>query len=361
MKMILVINPGSTSTKLALFDEQGKSVESTLRHSVEHLSQYQTVMAQIEFRKQAVKDFLSITLGKSQLIATVGRGGLLHPLPGGTYQVDPTMVADLKEERFNTHASNLGGILAYEIGQDYQVPAYIVDPVVVDELSDIARFSGLKGIERRSVFHALNQRAVARKIAKEMALDYEKASFIVVHMGGGISLGAHREGRVIDMVNGIDGEGPFTPERSGSLPLLPFAEYIIEKQLTVDQVKRCLAGDSGVVSYLGDSDMRQVEKKALAGDLEARMIIEAMTYQVEKAVGEMASVLKGKVDAIIVTGGLAYSPMIRQILEKDLTWISPVKSFPGEMEMEALYLGAKRVLDGTEVVRQYLSNAEYLA
>ena len=232
METVLVINPGSTSTKLALFANHDCLAEETLRHSVQELAPFENVVSQTPFRKQMIAEFLE-THNITQLAAVVGR--------------------------FNTHASNLGAILANEFAEKYHVPAFIVDPVVVDELQPLARISGLKGIHRRSVGHALNQKAVARKIAEDLGKTYEQSNFIVVHLGGGISLGAHQKGRMVDVVNGLDGEGPYTPERSGALPLVEFAQWILEQELTISQVKKLIAGNSGLKSYLGETDLRHIQ------------------------------------------------------------------------------------------------------
>ncbi len=265
METVLVINPGSTSTKLALFANHDCLAEETLRHSVQELAPFENVVSQTPIRKQMIAEFLE-THNITQLAAVVGRGGLLKPIPGGTYLVDQQMLEDLRTERFNTHASNLGAILANEFAEKYHVPAFIVDPVVVDELQPLARISGLKGIQRRSVGHALNQKAVARKIAEDLGKTYEQSNFIVVHLGGGISLGAHQKGRMVDVVNGLDGEGPYTPERSGALPLVEFAQWILEQELTISQVKKLIAGNSGLKSYQGETDLRHIQEQIAAGD-----------------------------------------------------------------------------------------------
>ena len=320
METVLVINPGSTSTKLALFANHDCLAEETLRHSVQELAPFENVVSQTPFRKQMIAEFLE-THNITQLAAVVGRGGLLKPIPGGTYLVDQQMLEDLRTERFNTHASNLGAILANEFAEKYHVPAFIVDPVVVDELQPLARISGLKGIHRRSVGHALNQKAVARKIAEDLGKTYEQSNFIVVHLGGGISLGAHQKG--------------------------------LEQELTISQVKKLIAGNSGLKSYLGETDLRHIQAQIAAGDQTANYYLKGMCYQIAKSIGEMAVVLEGAIDAIILTGGAAYSQTVVQEISQKITWIAPIKVYPGEMEMAALYEGVNRVLTGEEQALNY--------
>lgn len=353
MEHILVINPGSTSTKLAIFSNHEQIAEETIRHTVEEISQFENVISQTDFRAELIKEFITKQQVEDSLVAVVGRGGLLKPIPGGTYKVNEALLSDLIAEKYNTHASNLGAILANEFAKEYDIPAFIVDSVVVDEMEPIAKVSGLKGINRRSVTHALNQKAVARVTAEELGKEYETSSMIVAHLGGGISVGAHKNGKMIDAVNGLDGEGPFSPERSGELPLVDFANLIIEENLTLADVKKIIAGNSGLKSYLGETDLREVEKRIKAGDTEASFYEEAMSYQVAKSIAEMSVVLKGKVDSIILTGGAVYSESIRKQITSRVEWIAPVKAFPGEMEMQALYEGAWRVLKGKEEAKDY--------
>lgn len=351
---VLVINPGSTSTKIALYDNNKLFAEDTLRHSTEEISQYPSVVAQKDFRKAVIETFMNDHgVQTSDLAAVVGRGGLLKPIPGGTFLVDKDLLHDLETEKYNTHASNLGGILSNEFAKEAGVNAYIVDPVVVDELEDIARFSGLKEINRRSVGHPLNQKAVARKVLAQDGKTYEESRVIVAHLGGGISIGAHNQGKIIDMVNGLDGEGPFTPERSGNLPLLDFAKYILDNQLELPQVKKLIAGNSGMKSYLNETDVRNIQAMIDDGDDYAKQCLDAMCYQIGKGIGEMAVILKGQVDKIILTGGIIYSEYVSQAITDYVSWIADVKRYPGEMEMEALFEGARRVEDGEETAKHY--------
>lgn len=351
---ILAINPGSTSTKVSLFNEKEEEATRTIRHSTEEIGQFDGVMKQKAFRMELILSFLKEEgFAVEALRAVVGRGGLLKPIPGGTYLVEKDMLKDLEEEKYNTHASNLGAVLAYEIAELAGVEAYIVDPVVVDELNDVARISGLKGIDRRSVVHALNQKAVARKVLREKGKTYEASRVIVAHMGGGSSIAAHDQGQMIDVVNGLDGEGPFTPERTGGLPLYDFAKMILEENLNLDDIKKRLAGKGGMYSYLKEIDLRHVVERIENGDEEAGLILEAMTYQVAKAIAEMAAVLKGKVDLIILTGGIAYAKLVVEQISDRVDWIAPVTVHPGEMEMEALFEGVIRVLNNEEQAKHY--------
>ncbi|WP_027108885.1 butyrate kinase [Lacticigenium naphthae] len=353
-QLILAINPGSTSTKVSLFDQGMEVTTQTIRHTTEEISQFSRIHNQKDFRKQLILEFLvkqNITV--ADLLAVVGRGGLLKPIPGGTYLVGADMLADLKEEKFGSHASNLGARLAYEIAQVADLPAYIVDPVVVDELIPLARISGLKGIERRSVAHALNQKAVARKVLAQQNKAYEESTAIVVHMGGGTSIGAHLNGKMIDIVNGLDGEGPYTPERTGGLPLMDFSEKMVTEKWTLAQAKKIIAGKGGVYSYLQETDLRKVIEQMQAGDQEARYVLEGMCYQVAKGIGEMATVLKGNVDVIILTGGVSFAEFIVESIQDSVSWIAPVEVVPGEMEMEALAEGALRVIQGKETAKEY--------
>ena len=351
---ILVINPGSTSTKVALYDETTQIAEETIRHSLEEINQFERIPDQKNFRKVLIENFLETNDTQAEeLRAVVGRGGLLKPIPGGTYLVNDKMLADLEAETYNTHASNLGAILAHEIAAEQNIPAYIVDPVVVDELDDVARISGLKGIDRRSVGHALNQKAVARQVLEEAGTTYEEGNVVVVHLGGGISIAAHQKGRMIEMINGLDGEGPYSPERTGTLPLIELATKITEDNLSIPEVKKILAGNGGIKSYLQETDIRMIEQRIHDGDSEAQKYLDGMCYQIAKYIGYTATVLKGTTDYIILTGGISYSNYVTEKIREYVEWIAEVKVVPGEKEMDALFEGAKRVLEGVEEVKQY--------
>lgn len=348
--LILVINPGSTSTKVAVYDDKELLAEETISHAKEELIKRISFQEQVAYRKTFILQFLQIfpeAIGR--LRAVVARGGLLKPIPSGTYLVDEEMLDDLRKEKYQSHASNYGAILAMEIASLNQVEAYIVDPVVVDELQPIARISGLKGIERRSIAHVLNQKAVARKIMEKMGKRYQDSNVIVAHLGGGISIGAHQKGRMIDVINGLDGEGPYSPERTGSLPLYPFAQKVLKEPLTLAQVKKLTVGQGGIYSYLQETNIQEIE----AGPAENRIYLDAMCYQIGKGIGEMAIVLQGNVDCIILTGGMAHSPYVIRQIQQWVNWLGPVEVFPGQMEMEALYEGVIRVLNGTEQGKSY--------
>jgi len=283
----------------------------------------------------------------------VGRGGLLKPIEGGTYQVNDRMLEDLRAGLLGEHASNLGGILAFEISKAIGKKSFIVDPVVVDEMQDLARISGLKGIERKSIFHALNQKAVARKYAKSIDRKYEELNLIVAHLGGGVSVGSHEKGRVVDVPNALDGEGPFSPERAGSLPVGDIVNICFSGKYTKEEVKKMLKGNGGIVSYLNTNDAREVEERIDKGDEDARLIYYAMAYQVAKEIGASAAVLKGKVDGIIITGGIAYDKKFTSWIEERVSFIAPVIVYPGEDELTALAEGGLRVLRGEEEAKIY--------
>ncbi|MBQ6631202.1 MAG: butyrate kinase [Romboutsia sp.] len=351
---ILAINPGSTSTKIAVFENEELIFEKTLRHSSEEIGKYNNIADQFEFRKKVIEESLNEGgIYIQELDAVVGRGGLLKPIQGGTYIIDEIMIEDLKVGVLGEHASNLGGLIAKEIGDEVNIPSYIVDPVVVDELDDIARVSGIPEIDRKSIFHALNQKATARRAAKEMKKRYEDCNFIVAHMGGGISVGAHEKGKVIDVANALDGEGPFSPERSGGLPVGDLVKMCFSGKYTQDEIKKRIKGNGGLVGYLNTNDGRDVEVKIAQGDKKSKLIYEAMAYQVNKEIGSVASVLKGNVDAILLTGGIAYSKLFTSMIEERVKFIADVKVYPGEDEMIALAQGGLRVLNKEESAKVY--------
>ena len=351
---ILAINPGSTSTKIGVFEDNQLLFSETLRHSVEELSVYNHVADQYEFRLNIILGALKKNnIDMHSLSAVVGRGGLLKPIEGGTYKVNEKMIEDLKSTELGEHASDLGGILAYGIAQKIGVEAFIVDPVVVDELQDVARISGLKDIERKSILHALNQKAVARRHAKQMGKRYEDMNLIVAHLGGGISVGAHCKGRVIDVPNALDGEGPFSPERSGGLPVGEVVKMCYSGKYTYEEMKKKLVGKGGLVSYLNTNSAMEVSNRIKNGDKYAELIYYAMAYQVAKEIGACAAVLKGQVDGILITGGIAYDEMFTGWIEEMVSFISKVYVYPGEDELAALAEGALRVLRGEEAYKEY--------
>lgn len=350
----LIINPGSTSTKIGVFEDETLLFEETLRHSTEEISQYASIVDQKDFRKKIITDLLAEKdFDIKELGVVVGRGGMLKPIPGGTYAVTDELLHDLKIGKQGQHASNLGGILAREIGDEIGVPSYIVDPVVVDEMQDVARFSGVPELPRTSVFHALNQKAVAKRYAKETGKPYETLRLIVVHMGGGVSVGAHLNGRIVDVFNALDGDGAFSPERAGAVPSGALIKMCFSGQYTEKEVYSKIVGKGGFNAYLGTNDMRTVNKMVEEGDAKAAEVREAFMYQVAKDMGSMACVLEGKVDQIIVTGGIAYNAVVVDYLKEKAGWIAPFTVYPGEDELLALTQGALRVLNGEEKAMEY--------
>ncbi len=350
----LIINPGSTSTNIGVFEDETLLFEETLRHSTEEISQYASIVEQKDFRKKIITDLLEKKeFDIKSLNVIVGRGGMLKPIPGGTYAVTDDLLNDLKVGVQGQHASNLGGILAREIGDAIGVPSYIVDPVVVDELMPIARYSGVPELPRVSVFHALNQKAVAKRYAKEQGVAYESLNLIVVHMGGGVSVGAHENGKIVDVFNALDGDGAFSPERAGGVPSGALIKMCFSGQYTEKEVYSKIVGKGGFNAYLGTNDMRDVVKRANEGDNVAAEMMEAFTFQVAKDMGSMACVLKGKVDQIIVTGGIAYNAVVVDALKERAGFIAPFTVYPGEDELLALAQGAIRVMTGEEKVMEY--------
>jgi len=351
---ILAINPGSTSTKIAIFDDGKEVFETTLRHQSEEINKYEKIFDQYDFRKKVILDTLiEQGINLTKLSAVVGRGGLLKPIEGGTYKVTPKMIEDLKMGLLGEHASNLGGILAFEIASKLNIPSFIVDPVVVDELQDVARISGMPELPRISIFHALNQKAVARRASEELGKKYEDCNFVVAHMGGGISVGAHRNGRVVDVNNALDGDGPFSPERSGGVPIGGLAKMCFSGEYSLDDIKRKIKGQGGLVAYLDTNDAREVENRIKDGDQNAELIYKAMAYQISKEIGAYAAVLKGQVDAIILTGGIAYDKLFVSWIKENISFIADVIVYPGEDEMSALANGGLRVLNGEEEAKIY--------
>lgn len=351
---ILALNPGSTSTKIALFDDEENVFTDTLPHLTTEIAKYETIYDQYEFRRDIViKTLEDKNIPLQSLNAIVGRGGNIKPVPGGTYIVNQQMLEDLKVGVMGQHASNLGGIIAYAIANPLGIPAYIVDPVIVDEFEELARFSGIPEIQRKSKDHPLNQKAVARKAAKEMGGTYEDYNFLVAHMGGGISVGVHKKGRIIDVNNCLDGDGPFSPERGGGLPVGSLIDLCFSGKYTKSEIMKKIVGQGGLTAYLGTNDARKVIKMIENGDERARLVYEAMAYQVSKEIGAGAAVLKGQVDAILLTGGLAYDDLLVGWIKERVSFIAPVKLFPGEHEMTALCQGVLRVLKGKEKVKIY--------
>lgn len=351
---ILVINAGSTSTKLALYYQGTEVLAETLSHSKEDLAEYPDVPSQFQYRKKAVQSFIDrhgISLKALKIV--VSRGGTLKPLPGGIYQVNPEMRQDLLCGAWGMHATNLGGIIAAELAEQAGVTAVVVDPPCCDELDELARLSGLPQLPRRSSYHALNQKAILRLHCREQALDMKTNNFIVVHLGGGISVGAHRRGLVVDVNNALDGDGPFAPERSGGLPVSDLVNLCFSGQYTREEMLRMINGRGGLVAYLGTNSAREVEERMEAGDEKARTVYLAMGYQTAKEIGAAAAVLDGDVQGILLTGGIAHSRTLTDYIVNKVRYIAPVFIYPGENEMKSLAEGAWRALQGIEPILQY--------
>ncbi|AMN36842.1 TPA: butyrate kinase [Clostridium perfringens] len=351
---LLIINPGSTSTKIGVYEGEKEVLEETLRHSSEEILKYDTIFDQLDFRKEVILNVLKEKgIDINELDAVVGRGGMLKPIEGGTYEVNDAMVEDLKIGVQGPHASNLGGILSNEIAKEIGKRAFIVDPVVVDEMEEVARLSGVPELPRKSKFHALNQKAVAKRYAKEHNTSYEDVNLIVVHMGGGVSVGAHRKGRVIDVNNALDGDGPFSPERAGGVPSGELLEMCFSGKYSKEEVYKKLVGKGGFVAYANTNDARDLIKLSQEGDEKGSLIFDAFIYQIAKEIGSMAVVLDGEVDAIVLTGGIAYSDYVTNAINKKVKWIAPMVVYGGEDELLALAQGAIRVLDGVEEAKIY--------
>lgn len=351
---ILSINPGSTSTKIAVFEGEENVFQKNLKHSAEELAPFAKIADQFEFRKDAILSVLKEeNIDINSIDYVIGRGGLVKPIPSGVYECTEQLLSDLKIGLQGEHASNLGGLIANDIAKQLNKKAYIADPVVVDELQDVARLSGHPEFDRVSIFHALNQKAIARTYAKDVNKKYEDLNLIVVHLGGGISVGAHKQGKVIDVNNALDGDGPFSPERSGNLPSGALAKACFSGKYTLAEIKKMISGKGGYVAYLDSNDAYVVETRAKEGDKKAELVQEAMVYQVAKEIGAMATVLQGKVDAILVTGGIAYGKPFVDSLKQKVEFIAPIAVYPGEDEMKALALNALMLHRGEIVAQQY--------
>ena len=351
---ILVINPGSTSTKVALYLNDQFLFGKKIEHDSAQLATFLNIIDQYEFRLEIILKFLKEKgIDHSALDAVVGRGGLLKPISSGTYRVNDIMLKDLRKGINGQHASNLGALLAHGIAEKLSIPSYIVDPVVVDEMEPIAKISGMPDIPRISIFHTLNQKAIARRAAIDLNKKYEKANFIIAHLGGGISVGIHCQGKVVDVNNALNGEGPFSPERSGGVPIGALVELCFSGKFSKKEIMRKIKGKGGLVGYLNTNDMREVLRRIEHGDKKAELILKAMAYQVAKEIGAGATVLKGQIDAIILTGGIAYSNEFVNLIKDGISFLSLVMVYAGEEEMLALSEGALRVLKGEEVEKEY--------
>ncbi len=357
MKKILAINPGSTSTKFAIYEGKTAIFEHTLRHEAQEIAKYSRVIEQLAWRKSLIIEGLKqYDVELSDIEAVVGRGGLTHPIQGGIYAVNDELYADTRDSK-QEHASNLGALLAREIAQECGkgVGSYIADPVVVDELSEVARISGHPLFPRRSAFHALNSRAIARHHATDSGSRYEDMSLIVVHMGGGVSVSVHDKGRIVDVTNALSGDGSFSPERAGRIEPMALVDACYSGKYSQKQMQKMLVGEGGLVAHLGCNSMYQVVMAALDGVEESRLIVEAFCYNVSKDVGAMATTLSGKVDGILITGGIAFNDTITGMLKKRLDWIAPVTVYPGEDELGALVSSVVGVLKGEITPKVYVS------
>jgi butyrate kinase len=349
---ILAINPGSTSTKFSLFDDDKPVLTKTIQHDAALLSRCASALDQKELRRDCIVKCLK-EAGVDTLDAIAGRGGLLKPIESGVYPINQKMLEDLHSATAAIHASALGAIIAAEIARPLSIPAYVVDPIVVDEMDRNAKLTGMPGIERSSVFHALNQKAIARRLAAQLGKPYENTRFIVAHLGGGITVGAHRYGRVIDVNDALSGEGPFTPERTGAIPAIPLINMCFSGDYTEAEMIEKVTKKGGMKAYLGTVDLRDVQKMIHDGDEFAALVLDSMAYQVSKEIGAMTAVLEGLVDAIILTGGLAHSNRFTGAIKQRVDKLAPIHVFPGEDEMLALISGVLRVLRGKEQAAQY--------
>ena len=353
---ILAINPGSTSTKIGVFVDLSPVFLKNIQHSPEELAPFDKITDQFQYRKDIIaKQLNSGGVNEEVVKAVVGRGGLLKPIESGVYEVNDRMKEDLRNSPVGEHASNLGGLIADAFASQLKgVKAYIANPVVVDEFDEIARFTGHPKFKRISIFHALNQKAVARSHAKFVMRNYEEMNLVVAHLGGGVTVGAHCKGRVIDVNNGLDGEGPFSPERSGTLPVGDLVRMCFSGEYNQKEIMKMIKGEGGLMGYLGTNSAYEVEQKMMEGDKNYGLIYESMAYQVAKEIGAMSVVLKGDVDAILITGGVAHSKwFVNQIIER-VHKIAPVHVYPGEDEMKALAMNGMRVLKGETEVKIYL-------
>jgi butyrate kinase len=352
---IIAINPGSTSTKIAVYRNKECIFEENIKHSAEELAPYEKITDQFEFRKQAILQRLNgAKVDRQKVKIIMGRGGLVRPIESGIYRINEKMKHDLVNSPVGEHASNLGGFIADDLSKEFpNAEAYICDPVVTDEMEEIARIAGHPEFIRRSVFHALNQKATARRHATAVGKKYEELNLIVVHLGGGISIGAHKNGRVVDVNHAIGGEGPFSPERAGSVPVIDAVRLAYSGKYTEKEFTKMLIGQGGLCAHLGTNNAYEVEQRVKKGDEQAILIYEAMAYQVSKFIGTMAVVLKGNVDGVLITGGIAYDKWFVEKIKEFAGWIGPFFIYPGENEMEALAMNALRVIHGEVAVKEY--------
>jgi butyrate kinase len=353
---IIAVNPGATSTKIAVYRTNKFVFLKTIRHDCDELLAFKKTMDQMDYRMQmVVSEVKENHIPFDQVGLIIARGGLIHPIESGVYEVNDAMISDLEKGIMGDHASNLGGLIANRLLDQFpQAKAYIADPVVVDELQDVARISGHPEFQRTSIFHALNQKSTARTYAHSRGMEYEDLNLIIAHLGSGISVGAHKKGRVIDVNNGLDGEGPLGPERSGTLPTGALVKYCFNGESTLEEVQKMLAGQGGLFAYMGHKDAQLIEKQARDGDPKARLIQNAMAYQISKEIGALAAVLGGEVHAIIITGGIAHNPDLTGYIKEKVGFIAPVFIYPGEDEMRALSQNGAMLLNGKIKAREYI-------
>lgn len=350
---ILVINPGGTSTKIAVFNNREELLSKNISHTQDDLKQYKRVFDQFKYRKKLIMDFLEENgVELNSIDGVVGRGGLMKPIPGGVYEVNQAMIRDLENQINGEHASNLGSVIAKSIGDEIGVRSFVVDPVSVDEFEDVSRITGISDLEKASWLHALNHKAVCREVSSKLGGKYEDYNFIVAHLGSGISVVAHRKARMIDGSGGRT-DGPFSPERSGGLLAYPLIELCYSGRYTREEMVNKVSNIGGMYDYLGTKDMIEIENRALGGDEKAKLILDAFVYQVAKEIAMYGASLNGEVDRIIFTGGIAYSEYVVKEVSKKIRYLGEIEVIPGEMEMEALSLGAIRVLSGEEEVKVY--------
>ncbi len=353
-KKILIVNPGSTSTKIGIFTQGKMIVNQSVKHDDAELRKFATIWDQYDFRRDAIFKVLqdnNLSMGEMDAIAC--RGGNVRPLPGGIYRICPKMIEDMKSGIYGGHPINVGGLVSYDLGNQFNIPVLTADPPMTDELCTSARYSGIPQISRQSSFHALNQKATARKIAAELGKKYEELNLIVTHLGGGISVGAHRKGKIIDVNNALDGDGPFSPERAGSLPAGDLVKLCFSGEYSKKEVLKLLTGGGGLFAYLGTTDAIEIERRIASGDQKAAEVYEAMSYQIAREIGACAAVLEGEVDAIALTGSLVYSKVLLNSLQKKISFIAPVLLNPGENEMEALADAAMRYFNNEEALSIY--------
>lgn len=353
--ILLIINPGSTTTKISLFQEAEQLFFKEVPHQWRDLEQFSSVASQEEYRFQCIMEALE---EKKELLdsisAVVGRGGLLHPVASGVFAVNEDMLRDLKDARYGEHASNLGAVIAHRFSMALKVPAFIADPVVVDEMCPEARLSGMPELERRSIFHALNHKSSARKACEDLGIDYEDARLIVAHLGGGISVAAHAEGKTVDVNNALDGDGPFSPERSGGVPAGQLAGLVGSGKYSMKEIRKKICGRGGVFAYLGTKDMREAARMAEEGDVNASLVLRAMGYQISKEICGLSAWFSGEVDAVVLTGGASRLKVLTDDIISRVSFIAPVLIIPGEREMEALAENGMRVLTGKQDAMEYV-------